>query len=364
MQIDFHHAVTYVLSRLAGFVHPDAVIIAYAAQYVDDAQNRGTIHFVDGRSYDHIASSHEVLDPKNLVPQEDYEVWVPFHFLPGNAGEPRGLGLEVPLERRLTCLPDSPLATDMLKAAIATRGQLGSLHRLGITTHVYADTWAHQRFSGERHHINHALDETHEGFEERAKTTGIANAVGLGHGAVSVHPDQPFRIWKYINWQGVPVPRPNPDIFLHACERIFEFHLAYRGEGGARSLSSADRSVLQASLAGFTSEDENDRHRRWLDLVHSGAFSFGALTDAERQDLEYIPKGVGSWKYAALGTTAKIDTGDEQYVYQESFETSNWKLFHDALKAHQAQVLREIMPAYGLPPSAEALAAMRAAKTN
>lgn len=41
MQIDFHHATTYVLARLAGFEHPEANIIAYSAQYVDDATNSG-----------------------------------------------------------------------------------------------------------------------------------------------------------------------------------------------------------------------------------------------------------------------------------------------------------------------------------
>lgn len=34
MQIDFHHAVTYVAGRLAGKDHAKADIIAYAAQYV------------------------------------------------------------------------------------------------------------------------------------------------------------------------------------------------------------------------------------------------------------------------------------------------------------------------------------------
>ena len=41
MQIDFHHAVTYVAARLAGFSANDAGIIAHSAQYVDDAVNAG-----------------------------------------------------------------------------------------------------------------------------------------------------------------------------------------------------------------------------------------------------------------------------------------------------------------------------------
>ncbi len=157
MQIDFHHAVTYVLSRLAGFPHGEAVIIAYSAQYVDDAQNTGTIRFDNGLTYEHIASSHAVVDQHNLWNHEDYQVWVPFHFLPGNNGLPAGKGQELSFEQRLLCQPNSYVATDMCRAAFETKGQPNSLHRLGITTHVFADTFAHQRFSGERHRINSSV---------------------------------------------------------------------------------------------------------------------------------------------------------------------------------------------------------------
>ena len=45
MQIDFHHTVTYVVARLAGFKASEAQTIAYAAQYVDDATQDGTVRF-------------------------------------------------------------------------------------------------------------------------------------------------------------------------------------------------------------------------------------------------------------------------------------------------------------------------------
>jgi hypothetical protein len=45
MQIDFHHATTYVIARDAGLDHHDADIIAYAAQYVDDATCSGAAYF-------------------------------------------------------------------------------------------------------------------------------------------------------------------------------------------------------------------------------------------------------------------------------------------------------------------------------
>ena len=51
MQIDFHHGVTYLLSRIAGFTAEEANIIAYSSAYVDDATNSGLIKFDNGAMY-------------------------------------------------------------------------------------------------------------------------------------------------------------------------------------------------------------------------------------------------------------------------------------------------------------------------
>jgi nucleoside 2-deoxyribosyltransferase len=66
MQIDFHHAVTYVVARLAGFGHREAEVVAYCAQYVDDATNTGEIIFENGAMYSRICSAHKMLDYRNF----------------------------------------------------------------------------------------------------------------------------------------------------------------------------------------------------------------------------------------------------------------------------------------------------------
>jgi hypothetical protein len=356
MQIDFHHTVTYVLARIAGFAHEEATIVAHAAQYVDDAQNRGIILFDNGHTYDHIASSHSVIDVlHNLSNVEDYQVWVPFHFLPGNNGQPAGQGKDVSIKQRMLCQPDSFVAADLCRAALATKGTPNALHRLGITTHVYGDTWAHQRFCGFKDHLNKVQDESQEGFSERFEAFA-AEIASLGHGDVSVHPDQPFRSWKYRDSNNNEVSRSNPDIFVQACDRIVEFLMAYRGDGGTQvQMLPQDRELLSNSLRGLDSEDAETRHQQWLHLLQHGGFSFNALAGEQVVDLQYVPKGIGSWKYEALGTQASTDYKGQIFPYKESFETSNWKLFHDALKAHQAEILNRLLPKYGLPNSPEDL---------
>ncbi|MDH3349420.1 MAG: hypothetical protein OEM02_15140 [Desulfobulbaceae bacterium] len=55
MQIDFHHAVTYVAARLAKFPVNDAKTISYSAQYVNDKA-----------MYSRINSAHKMLDYRNF----------------------------------------------------------------------------------------------------------------------------------------------------------------------------------------------------------------------------------------------------------------------------------------------------------
>lgn len=161
MQIDFHHAVTYVAARLAAFPHADADIIAYAAQYVDDATCSGAVRFDNRAIYKRISSSHKTIDFQNFDPVEDLLVWMPFHFLPGNGAAGAGDDTAGSFIHRLVCLPDSQIARDMLDAVSEDRDRPYALHRLGIAMHVYADTWAHQGFAGVLHQINevHSFDE-------------------------------------------------------------------------------------------------------------------------------------------------------------------------------------------------------------
>ena len=93
MQIDFHHTVTYVAARAAGFGHREGETIAYCAQYVDDAVNSGTIRFLNGAMYSRISSAHKMLDYRNFEKLANHHVWLPFHFLPGNGGLLTGVAM-------------------------------------------------------------------------------------------------------------------------------------------------------------------------------------------------------------------------------------------------------------------------------
>lgn len=348
MQIDFHHAVTYVTARIAGFTHAEADVIAYAAQYVDDATCDGTICFDNKALYQRISSAHKAIDPKNMDALENQKVWMPFHFLPGNGSADPGDSTAGKFIHKLVCLPDSPIARDMLDTAFADRDKPYALHRLGIAMHVYADTWAHQGFAGVLHQINDVDDFDEIGttnvFEDGLK--GFINRVleksvpPLGHGKANIFPDMPFLSWRYRNGHGKVIERHNTEEFCTAANALCRVMQRYRGvpETG---IGQADQDSIKGLFVKLAIEDGNKRHEQWLAAIATGNFSFGPAT------VSYADRGKKSWKAAALGD-ADNHLPTHEYHYSDAFLASNWKLFHDALQLHRLTVAHDILPKYGI----------------
>lgn len=390
MQIDGHHAGTYVTARLAGFDHIEAEVIAYAAQYVDDATNDGPIRFFNSEfMYARIASAHEMIDYNNLLDVENHLAWLPFHFLPGNSSLPQGSSPDGSEISKLACCPDSYVARDMLRMALRDRDKPRGLHRLGIAMHVYADTFAHQGFIGAINRGNHAEDVTSGDPELDMKIRAVSkkslwrkawnglkaivqlvwtsvvaairerkslvrywlnffNSVPLGHAAVDTFPDQPHLVWQYLDWTGKAIKRNNPETFMQAFDMMVKAMQAWRACDQTMNLakypgmSATDAAAMKRLVHEETSPVGEERHLRWCEAIAKGVFSFGPET------LSYQGKGEGSWKDVALGCIKRDDTGYETYEYSAEFLFSHWKQFHDALQAHRIDVVHEVLPQYGI----------------
>jgi hypothetical protein len=371
MQIDFHHAATYVVARLAGFSAAESEIIAHSAQYVDDATSSGEIYFDNGGMYERMSSAHKLYDYRNMGELSNHRVWIPFHFLPGNKAEPRpksppALSHEEVVERSIT-RPDSHPAREIMGAVVLRQNRPYALHRLGIASHVYVDTWAHQGFVGYRDRINLATeisanDEHHERtFEQRfvdffghelasIEEKFIGETLPLGHGVVLSYPDRPYLVWSYRNGRGEVIQRDNPKEFAKAAASLYQWfrryrdHPAHAGETIPIEYPLPDAfAALEKMLAETRDEKKQDRHAKWLRAIGDGTFGFA-------DELAYIETGPGSWRYLALGELDDDDVSheDRPIPLPPGFFTSHWKLFHDALQAHRFFVLNELLPAYGI----------------
>ncbi|VAW71444.1 hypothetical protein MNBD_GAMMA12-3986 [hydrothermal vent metagenome] len=354
MQIDGHHALTYIAARFAKFSHAKASIIAHCSQYVDDATNSGSIRFDNDAMYHRISSAHKMLDYRNFDELSNHMVWTPFHFLPGNDGKEAGADHRGSFIKKIVCYPDSYISRDMLKACIIEKDKPYNLHRLGISMHVYADTWAHQGFAGVTNRVNEvsnivsnvkSLDKSWWG---KIKTYFVSETFPLGHGAALSHPDRPYLVWSYENCFGKVIKRDNPSDFLEATDYMCRAMQCYQNNDLSMDLDNAeglpenDKKVVARLIKSIKEKTSELRHEKWLAQIAKGVFSFGAV------DISYKPKGKGSWKHKAIGQIAAADTGREIFKYKDSFLTSHWKYFHDALQAHRFDVIHNILPRYGI----------------
>jgi hypothetical protein len=92
MNRDFHYYATYVAACFADYSKEQAQIIAHAAQYVDDSVRKRLLNKEDyGFDFQLIPTYHTFkelgLSISGFIgpsPAELSQVWIPFHFLPGN----------------------------------------------------------------------------------------------------------------------------------------------------------------------------------------------------------------------------------------------------------------------------------------
>lgn len=360
MQIDFHHAVTYIIARLANLSHEQAEIVAHAAQYVDDAINTGYIKFDNRSNYSRIATAHQMLDYRNFEALSNSHTWVPFHFLPGNDLKRAGSNCNRRFIYKMICKPNSYIAQDMLRECIKVKNRPYGLHLLGIAMHTYADTWAHYGFCGIQHEINRAsnimvysndtpvedsnilnkLSSFFTDMFDQAKSQFISGVLPIGHGAVLSYPDLPYLKWQYTNGLGDVIIRDNPTDYVIAIQAMHRAIMRFNNSTG--TIPARDLSLMHDTIRQLDYPEKEERHRVWLQMIREGRFSFGAA------NLEYTAKGEGSWKYEALHTRKIVDDTDEVYKYDHGFLSSNWKLFHDAAILHRFNILRNILPRYGI----------------
>lgn len=279
MDKDFHYYGTYVAACYAGYSAKEAQIIAHAAQYVDDSFHNRLIDEKEyGIDFQLIPTCHTISELAwttvgGLGPSlsELRQVWVPFHFLPGNYesqtlpdpnASSRVINYEGPTswlpltwkyddrakwEFKLLCLPDSPLSREMINDVTTIhKGLPYELYLTGIRMHALADTVAHAYYAGtEAWHVNDVDSDvyylTDSGSWEKVSFVYFATVKGketcvtdstyfdsvfyLGHGRMGHIPDDPWIKYTYCpKWfeksQKKEISKDNPDAYLQIFKKM------------------------------------------------------------------------------------------------------------------------------------------------
>jgi hypothetical protein len=202
VDIEFHYYLTYLIAARAGYTPNEAVIIAHAAQSVDD--NHIPVKLKDklGNVYENSIS--QTMDITR--PHEDDLIYPIFHFIPGDPKAPTARRRDQ-REHRMNTTPDSELGNAMIDAALRSK----DLYRIGVSAHGYVDTWAHQNFTGQRDTFNEFADGP---FQKLAELF-----LAVGHAHAKHNPDWPALIWE--DSRLVESRVDNRQRFLDAASRLF-----------------------------------------------------------------------------------------------------------------------------------------------
>ena len=361
MQLDMHYYGTYAMARAAGLKKEVCEVIATAAQFVDDNAEKESIEFRDGARLDAEATAHHAINVKNLDREDQRQIWIPFHFLPGNEGDS--------YTQRLVCQKDSEIAREMIKFNLSLIDQPFALPLIGITAHVYADTFSHYGFSGVSSRANKIVNDSIEfhslnpdiqryitekakefednypkegGFFDNIKSWFAEEASGaLGHGAVMTYPDRPYLEWDFIyenDPQGARCStRNNQATFLECCMKLHEMFQRVAKDRVCFSDNTAfmDFSKIESAVREIIRLQacEQDRIDAWKNAAKQGMlFGMGA---------EEIPEyDATSWHNDRdnLKRTKDSRLAPKLPVFG----------FYQAAAVHRINVIRHILPEKGL----------------
>ena len=359
MQIDMHYYGTYAMARAAGLTQEKAKTIATAAQFVDDNAEKKSIEFRDGGRLDAEATAHHAFNLKNIDREDQRKIWVPFHFLPGNEG--------TSYTERLICRMNSPILSDMLKFTLLKVKQKEpyAAQLVGITAHVYADTFAHYGFSGissRRNKIDgesfifpditprmkkHIETRAQQFRENYPKEEGLLANVkswfaetfsgALGHGAAVTFPDRPYLIWKFdYEYPKKPSPlRNNPETFLEGARALHDF---FNKVAQADSTFAAGKQMkfpaIQSTVKAIIDKQgkKKERIKAWQSAARQGAvFASGGPIPSYNSD---------DW----LNQRSKLKRSKDSAAARDK---AIFK-FYQAASVYRHHLLRHVLPEHKL----------------
>ncbi|SDL64941.1 hypothetical protein SAMN05660337_3500 [Maridesulfovibrio ferrireducens] len=348
MQKDMHYYGTYAIARAAGIKPEAAQKIASASQFVDDNAVKERIDFTDKASLYSRPTAHHCDNIKNIIPEDQRVVWVPFHFLPGGDG--------VTFEDKIVCQKDSMIAKKMVENHLSKSDKKFYLELLGITAHVYADTFSHYGFSGlsspkndvktfsielsqkTNDDILEALSEKANRFWEKIKTKAAEfGSRKLGHGGVYTYPDAPFLKWNFEYEDERKSERNNLITFMEGSKALHEmFRKAcdvYPDiyEGTHRSFEQIKPPLKE--ILSFNG-DENDRIQHWITCFADETSNF---TINGESFLHYLGDDWNQQRNTMDGNTHSTEVL-EMPVYN----------FYKAASYHRHYVLRDLLPEHGI----------------
>lgn len=318
MDVEFHYYIVYILAQRAGFSEEESYIIAYSSQYVDDNTLRHEIRLDETEVYkNYISQTMDILKPRKRL----MRIYPCFHFIPGDYDADSAKRKDGKLHI-LNTTPGSTNANTLMDKAMESK----NLYRIGVCTHSYADTWAHQNFVGYFDYFNGL-----GGVLEKLTPN-------VGHADAKHQPDIPGLVWKDKRLISDHQHVHNAARFINAAEFIFRRFNKYKDPRSPQNKVEAEwekvKSELEQAIGG---EFEGSDHRRKKRLAKYANLitDFKEYDEHQWFDEAVQTKRRGLTDRVDWGPMNKLNVFPDKYQARDGFEDSHWHRFQEAVKAHQ-----------------------------
>lgn len=323
MDVEFHYWITALVAYRAGFSQEETKVIAYASEFVDE--NDVCLEVVDkssGEKYGNfISQTMNILKPK----RELMRVYPLFHFVPGEPDAYTARRRDGKMHI-LNTTPNSENANEFLQAAFKSTEDL-RLYRIGIATHCYVDTWAHQNFVG---------------WYDAFNNIGLDPKPDIGHADGEHHPDWVAHSW--VDSRLVDGDINNSLRFLSAAKALFENYCdylsTYKGQPNNRANWPAlEKELIQLFGTPYTGNRKVREYAKarmrgykealpWLDDFDEKIW-FDAAIETDVNMFDDSDDGIFS--------TLSFSIFKDDYYWREDIdkEASQWFKFQEAVKEHE-----------------------------
>ena len=311
MDSEFHYYITGIIAHRAGFTKEESTIIAHASQLVDDNSFIYTIKDRNtGKGYsNYISQTKNILKPRKTL----MRIYPIFHFVPGDPMDESARRKDGKMHI-LNTTPNSNLSQKLMYNAFSSSAEK-RLYRIGITTHGYVDTWAHQNFVGFNDNFN--------GFD----LNPIPN---VGHSDAILNPDKIGNNW--IDSRLINEKVNNNERFILAAENLFYMYVDYLGSN--ISWESLEKPLL------YVMEEKKKKRLSlysvlapWL-IPYDKYYWLDKDTDQRIRWFKDFRGKFTSW--------FKIFKDDYYWKKDIKKEDTSWFKFQEAIKEHQTDALVSI----------------------
>ncbi|MEM9540136.1 MAG: DUF6765 family protein [Cyanobacteria bacterium P01_E01_bin.42] len=320
MDVEFHYYMTYLVAARSGFSPKDARVIAYSSQYVDNNSKIFKIDVGKRNEYcNQITQTFNILKSRN----ELLKIYPVFHFIPGDpfaSSAQRKDGLR----HFLNTTPNSDNANRIIDDAAIGK----NLYRIGIASHSYVDTWAHQNFVGY--------------YDEFNAVKGVFRSAlpHVGHADVKRYPDWPAFIWQDDRLVSPYDRVDNKARFLEAAQHLFYKYCSYL-DGCDRRENDALELIhdLDRAIGEYDPKNRRKRDRIQRYIALSEAKKYGGETLPTYNKRLWLERAVSrrenSFSDRKKGIFSNLTPFKDPYFWRENYQNSHWYRFQEAAKQQQ-----------------------------